>query len=122
VTRRPTVLDQLLPAQILRAEFSDPTLLLGGEGWSLSATCLWRWVDDRGAVAVPETSSIEDTIWNLVGDAIVSVDWSGPASLGLDPTLRLSSGGELQLLSDAAFDTWVIHTATLVLVGPFREK
>jgi len=33
----------------------------------------------------------------------------------------LRSGGVLELFSDAAFDTWVLHTPTVVLVGPLRR-
>ena len=114
--------DRLLPTEISRAELSDPTLLLGGPDWSLSVTCEWRWVDPRGAVVSPATAGADDMVWNLVGDQIESVEWSGPAALGIDPLFHLRSGGILQVFSDATFDTWVLHTPSLVLVGPLRDE
>lgn len=114
--------DRLLPTEINRAEFSDPTLLLGGPDWSMSLTCEWRWVDPKGAVVSSSTVGADDIVWNLVGDQIVSVEWSGPLALGDDPLFHLRSGGILRVFSDAAFDTWVLHTPSLVLVGPLRDE
>lgn len=111
---------ELLPVGIERAEIEEPTLLLGGSDWSLSATCDWRWVRADGSVVSDSTAGREDLIWDLVGEEIVAVRWSGPEGLGTDPSFGLGSGGVLELFSDAAFDTWVLHTPTLVLVGPLR--
>jgi hypothetical protein len=61
-------------------------------------------------------------VWNLVGDQIESAEWSGPVTLGSDPLFHLRSGGILQVFSDAAFDTWVLHIPSLVLVGPLRDE
>ncbi len=112
--------DELLPAGIERAEVQEPTLLLGGSDWSLSATCDWRWVRADGSVVSDGTAGCEDLIWDLVGEEIVAARWSGPERLGTDPSFGLGSGGVLELFSDAAFDTWVLHTPTLILVGPLR--
>lgn len=108
----------VLPARIDRAEIVDPTLLLGGDGWSLSATCLWRWVQPDGVVHTSESVGVKDLVWDLVGEHIVTATWTGPSQLGTDPSFTLRSGGSLQLLSDGGFDAWVLHTPTLVLVGP----
>jgi len=115
------VLTDLLPVRINRAEFVEPTLLLGGLSWSLSATCDWRWAKPDGSVVASSTRGVEDLVWDLVGDEITGAHWSGPQSLGLDPSLTLKSGGVVDLFSDASFDTWVFHTPSLVLVGPLRE-
>jgi hypothetical protein len=56
-----------------------------------------------------------------LGDSIVAVTWSGPESLGVDPCLELRSGGRVELTSDATFDTWVLRTPKVVLVGPLRD-
>lgn len=113
--------DEMLPTRIDRAEIEEPTLLVGGSSWSLSATCEWRWVKPDGSVVSSSTDDVADLVWDLVGDEIVATQWSGPEALGADPSFRLKSGGVLDLLSDASFDTWVLHTPALVLVGPLRE-
>lgn len=115
-------LDDLLPTGIDRAEIEKPTLLLGGASWSLSATCDWRWVKADGTVVSSSTYGAEDLVWDLVGDEIVAARWFGPSALGADPSFTLKSGGALELFSDASFDTWVLRTPALVLVGPLRES
>lgn len=113
--------DRMLPVSIGRAEFDDPNLIVAGDNWSLSAICAWRWVTADGSVVSPAQSDVADRTWDLVGDAIVAVAWSGPESLGVDPCFDLRSGGRLELTSDATFDTWVLRTPDLVLVGPLRD-
>jgi hypothetical protein len=110
----------LLPMRVERAEFEDPTLLVGGSEWSLSATCAWRWVNKNGHVVSPAEADPADRIWELIGNEIISVTWSGPPQLGLDPSFELRSGGFLDVFSDAPFDTWFMTTPTLGLVGPLR--
>lgn len=110
--------DAHLPARIDRAEFNDPNLIVGGVGWSLSAICCWRWITADGAVVSGDASGAEDRIWDLVGETIVRATWRGPSPPGVDPCFELLSGGQLELFSDASFDTWVLDTGGLVLVGP----
>jgi hypothetical protein len=110
--------DAHLPARIDRAEFNDPNLLVSGAGWSLSAICCWRWITADGAVVSGDAPGAEYRIWDLVGETIVRATWRGPLALGVDPSFELSSGGQLELFSDATFDTWVLDTGGLVLVGP----
>ena len=112
-------LADVLPLRIERAEIEVVSLLLGGHAWSLGATCLWRWFDPRGRVVSNDTPTAPDDVWDLVGDSIVSVEWVGPPALGYDPRLRLASGGELALLSDGLFDTWVLHVPGRSFVGPW---
>lgn len=114
--------DDLLPVRIDRAEFAEPSLLIGGPGWSLSAICCWRWVDSDGTVIGADAAGIEDRVWDIVGDEIIAAAWAGPAQLGADPSFTLKSGGVLELFSDASFDTWVLETPALVLVGPLRHE
>ena len=33
-----------IPLRIDRAEIEEPTLLIGGDGWSMSMLCYWRWI------------------------------------------------------------------------------
>ncbi len=110
-----------LPLAIERAEFEDPTLMLGGEGWSFSATCIWRWVSADGQVLTGESPGAADLVWDLVGDELTVVNWHGPPVVGLDPRFELGSGGSIDILSDAVFDTWVMHLPTITLVGPLAE-
>jgi hypothetical protein len=114
--------DALLPTRIARAEFGEPTLLVAGEAWSLSVTTVWRFVMENGEVVSPSVSPTDAGVRGLVGDTIIAAKWCGPVELGLDPTFRLASGGILQIVSDATFDTWVLHTPELVLVGPLRAE
>lgn len=113
--------EELLPVRIERANLEEPTLLLGGVDWSLSATCDWRWVRADGVVIGEGTVGREDLIWDLVGEEVVATRWSGPEALGLDPSFTFRSGGVLELFSDVSFDTWVLHTPNGVLVGPLRD-
>ncbi len=61
-------------------------------------------------------------VWDPVGDEIVAAQWCGPVALEADPSFTLKSGGALERFSHASFDTWVLHTPALVLVGPLRES
>lgn len=112
--------ESLLPTTIREVEYVDPTLLIRGLNWSLTASCAWRWVAQNGEVVSPATTNFEDQIWDLIGASIASIEWRGPEALGLDPIFTLKGGGLLELFSDSAFDTWVLHTPTIVLVGPLR--
>lgn len=112
----------LLPSLIMGAEYEEPTLMIRGSDWSLSAICSWRWFSDEGEVCSPAQASAVDRVWDLIGERVTEVSWSGPANLGLDPTLRLESGGEITLLSDASFDTWVLETPGMVFVGPMAGR
>ena len=109
--------DAVLPVRIDRAEVDDPTLLLGGESWSMSATCHWRWRDAHHSLVTHATRDADDLVWDLIGDEILRATWID-RGYGADPVLTLRSGGELELISDVTFDTWVIHIPELVLVGP----
>jgi len=114
-------LSGLLPTSVDRAEYSEPTLLLGGQDWSLSATCAWRWDGVNGCSVDSSSADRADRVWDLVGETIVAVRWIQADDWGSDPILEFRSGGRLCLLSDAPFDTWVWHVPNLVLVGPLLD-
>lgn len=74
-----------LPLRIDRASFEEPTLLLGGDQWSLAAICLWRWVSATGGRAPPpphgtrsgrvvtsEAAALPDAVWDLIGDSVLA--------------------------------------------------
>lgn len=112
----------LLPALIMEAAYEEPSFMIRGSDWSLSAMCSWRWVSADGEVCSPAQSGAVDRVWDLIGERVTEVSWSGPANLGLDPTFRLESGGQITLLSDASFDTWVLDTPNMVFVGPMADR
>ena len=105
-------LDSLLPMVIGRSELEGSALLLGGE----------RWTTADGSVLDEQSPSVADEVFDLTGETITSVSWSSPTEHGLDPTLQLRSGGRLEVVSDAAFDTWQISLPDVVLVGPLVER
>ncbi len=109
-----------LPLRIDAADLQNPTLLLSGDGWSLSATCDWRWCREQGQVD-GSTPDATDRIWDFVGDELTAIAWTAERGFGLDPRFSLRSSGSLELLSDAPFDTWIIHLPTIVLVGPLNS-
>lgn len=112
----------LLPTRVQRAEFQDPTLLIGGDSWSLTATCAWRCVDGKDRVVSLAVNAVADDVWSLAGLEILKATWSGPSGLGVDPSFDPGAHGSLHLFSDAAFDTPVLRTPGLVPVGPLREE
>lgn len=110
-----------LPLSIGRAEFSDPTLIIGAEEWSLAATCPWRWLAGGSFVASCASPDASDSIWGLIGHTIMAAEWQS-TTVGWDPVLRLSDESVLELFSDAAYDTWVLRLAETTIVGPLLEN
>ena len=113
--------DDLLPVRIDEAEVEGPTLMLRGDGWSLAATCDWQWSEPGKRTITDSDPQASDAVWDLVGHQVVAVEWV-PTTHGVDPALTLEGGLSLELRSDAAFDTWTIHTPGLVLVGPLPHE
>ena len=105
-----------------RSEMEGPVLLLRGEVWTMSVLGTWRWITAAGAVVDEQSPDVADEVWNLTGETITSASWSSSTGHGLDPTLHLRSGGRLEVVSDAAFDTWQISLPDVVLVGPLVER
>ena len=113
--------DAVLPTVIGRSELEGPVLLLGGDGWTMSVLGTWRWTTPAGAVVDEQSPEVADEIWNLTGETITSASWSRPTDYGLDPSLHLRSGGRIDVVSDASFDTWQISLPDTVLVGPLVD-
>ena len=107
-----------VPHRIDRAEIEEPTLLIGGGGWSMSMLCYWRWISSDGQIVTTESPDAADSVWDLVGEVIENVVWWGASPIGVDLRLLLASGGCLDVLSDAAFDTWIMSLPDITLVGP----
>lgn len=113
--------DDLLPVRIDEAQVEGPTLMLRGEGWSLAATCDWRWSEPGAGTITPSDPEASDAVWDLIGHQIVAVEWVHTAH-GVDPALTLEGGPSIEIRSDAAFDTWTIHTSSVVLNGPLPDE
>jgi hypothetical protein len=118
-----TMIDQLrgelasmLPMTIRDAAFVDPTLTLGGEGWSFSSDSAWR-VTSRGVLAYGwSQAGAPDLVWELCGQAIVSVAPQSSLMAG-DPAFELSSGQWLEIFSDQPTDPWCLRLPTMTFVG-----
>jgi hypothetical protein len=112
----PAVLAERLPWRIDRAEWTDPTLLFGGSGFSLAVTSSWRVCDPVGLAYSWRFSDVDERVEDLIGASIVRFD-DLEATFG-DPTLVLDDGRRLELFSDTHFDPWVLHSEDdLVVVG-----
>lgn len=101
--------------------WSDPTLTLAGENWSLSLTCPWT-VSALDRVAFTHQSpDVEDQAWDLVGLTLTKVV---PRSHGdfVDPVFEFSNGLRLQVLSDTGMDPWSMHLDELVFIGPLKKE
>ncbi|MGH9209953.1 MAG: hypothetical protein ACRD2C_04655 [Acidimicrobiales bacterium] len=115
------VLAERLPWPIRAAEWTDPTLLLTGDDWTLSITCSWRVVAPAGIAYGWSSADAEDQVWDLVGREIQRVEPQGSVAY-TDPRLVLSGGLGLELFSETELDPWVLTVRSdLVIVGPLRR-
>lgn len=106
----------LFPMTIREAVFVDPMLTLAGDGWSLSSGSAWRvtmggvlefgWSDPMAA----------DRIWDLCGQAIVSVAPQSSLMAG-DPAFEISNGQWLEIFSDQPTDPWSLRLPKMTFVG-----
>ena len=106
-----------LPLHIDEAEFSDPTLLVSGQDWTLAVTCPWR-ITNGSVVEVSWTSKdAADRVWDLIGQTIVAI-----RDEGRDPMFALSGGAQLEIFSDTDTDPWVLRFDRQTFVGPLRVR
>ncbi|MEV4400242.1 hypothetical protein [Nonomuraea sp. NPDC049607] len=115
-----------LPLRIEELSYDEPSLVLGGAGWSLSVLSSWRLLDEHGAVTLGGQSKENDIREHLQALADVDVVNVGiqSESLPVDPRLQLSNGFVLEIFSDYPFDTWVwkVRNCDLIYVGPLLLK
>jgi hypothetical protein len=112
----PDVLAERLPWRIERAEWTDPTLALGGPAFSLALTCSWRVRDRVGLVYSWQFSDVDERVQDLVGATVVRFEDLDVAFV--DPAMVLDDGRRLELFSDTHLDPWVLHSGDdLVVVG-----
>ncbi|NJP96652.1 hypothetical protein HCN51_45720 [Nonomuraea sp. FMUSA5-5] len=111
-----------LPLRIDELSYDEPSLLLGGEGWSLSILSSWRLLDEHGRLMLGGQSKegdVREHLRILADTQVVDVE-AQSAFLPVDPRLRLSNGFVLEIFSDYPSDTWVwkVRNRHLVYVGP----
>jgi hypothetical protein len=106
----------LLPLEITKASFVDPTLTLAGDGWSLSSGSAWR-VTKGGVLAYgwSDPAAI-DGVLDLCGKSIIAVAPQSALMAG-DPAFELSDGAWLEVFSDQPTDPWSLMLPGLTFVG-----
>jgi hypothetical protein len=108
-----------LPWRVRTAEWVDPTLVVGGDGWSMTISCSWRVCTPTGVAYGSSSVDAEDRVWDLVGAEVVGIEAQGVVSYA-DPRLVLRGGLALELFSEAEPDAFVVRSGDdIVIVGPF---
>jgi hypothetical protein len=99
-----------LPVRVAGVEVQDPVLVFFGEGWSLTIACPWTGMV-RGNGLSWEDDDLEDRVWDLVGDELVSIQQEGRS-------IRFGFlGGTLLATPDTDLDPWVLRLPGGLLVG-----
>lgn len=106
----------LLPVGISDVEYSDPTLLINGEGWSLSVQTAWRIVGPEGLVFSSDSSDAADRVRDLIGEEVTTIVPLAMTST-VDPVLMLSSGSALEIMSLHPVEPWVLRIRDQVWVA-----
>ena len=97
------------PLVIREIEYNDPTLVLGGQDWSLALTCPWRLENSLGATGLHWASkAVEDRASELIGTSVMAAHQHGPSSRP-HTTLRLSDGHRVIIEPDTDLDPWVLR-------------
>ena len=108
-----------LPITIGQAQWNDPSLLIGGDGWSFSTTCSWRLVGPKGLRLSWSDRDAADSVWDLIGHEVTSV--AADPAVG-DITLGLSDGLRLEVFGDTLVEPWVLKLPHAILVGPLTAE
>jgi hypothetical protein len=102
-----------LPLRVLGAEWSDPVLLLHGDGWSLMVASPWRIVEGgrlrRGCWDHDAAREVATLVGrDVVGRDVVGIEPQGGA-VRLDPALVLSDGRRLEVFPVDDVEPWVLR-------------
>jgi hypothetical protein len=103
-----TALLAALPLQVTRVRWVDPSLVLGGDDWDLSATCPWRVGSDAGLDFASEFEDVQERLPSLIGRTVVGADvqsWS----VAVDPCLLLDDGRRIELFSADSRQQWTLR-------------
>lgn len=116
ISRLIDAVEPLLPVTIWEADYSDPVLLINGEGWSLSVSTAWRIVGPEGLVFSCDSESAADRVWDLIGESVTQVVPQSATSQ-VDPALVLSSGLTLEIVSLHPVEPWVLRIGDQIWVA-----
>jgi hypothetical protein len=108
-----------LPWRVRTAEWVDPTLVVAGDGWSITISCAWRVCTPTGVAYGSSSEDVEDRVWDLVGADVTRIEPQGVVSYA-DPRLVFGGGLALELFNEGEPDPYVIRSQDdMVIVGPF---
>lgn len=107
------ILGQWLPLLVKEIDYSDPSFVLIGDGWSLSLLCPWRVRRGRDLWFSWSSDNVADLVWELVG---LNIENARTDDRG-DPTFELSGNLALDVFPDSDFDPWVMRLPNKTLVG-----
>jgi len=97
------------PLAIREIQYSDPTMTLVGDAWSLSVVCPWHIEDAIGATALDsEAEGVEDAACDLIGVSVLAAE-AHDAGEHPGTALRLSNGHRLIIEPDTDLDPWVMQ-------------
>jgi hypothetical protein len=104
-----------LPVMIAEVDYSDPLLLVNGDGWSLSVRTAWRVVGPEGLLFSCDSNDAADQVWGLIGETVTAVAPMAPSRV--DPALVLSSGLTLEIMSLHPVEPWVFRISGQIWVA-----
>lgn len=105
-----------LPLPIASAEWTDPELVLAGDGWGLTVASPWRVARHGTLLFSWSSEGADDLIWDLVGHTITAIT-AQSTTAATDPALILTGGLVLEVFSDVAVDPWVLRLPGITYVG-----
>lgn len=88
--------------------WDDPVLLVGGDGWGLTAFASWRVTGPTGIVTGFADGEASDRVWDLVGSRVVGAGVQSALGGG-DVALALSSGWGLEVFSSGEVEPWTLR-------------
>jgi len=105
-----------LPLVIGSAQWNDPVLLLGGDGWRVAINSPWRVVTREALSLGCSDSDAAGRVSELEGLAVIEIRSQG-ALLAVDPVFVLSNDRFVEVFSVDAVDPWVLRVAGEVYVA-----
>jgi hypothetical protein len=109
-------LQSLGPLRIDDVDYSDPSLTLAGEGWSLALVCPWTVMQEDSPLFAWDDSGVGDAVWDLIGRSITGVRRRSKHSPE-DPVFFLTGGLAIEVRADTDLDPWSLRLPGHVFVG-----
>ncbi len=110
-------------SKVSGAIWSDPSLVLSGDGWRMTVTCSWRVTHDDGVMLVgADDTDAAEKVGTIVGAVLTDV----AEASALDPVLIFEDGRRFEVFSSSAIEPWVVDVTGLPVVvaspsAPFVE-